>query len=88
MTYVIYALVILFLLMGGGLLMAGIGSRKLGVLVASVAFLSAAYFSYQYVAFWPLIVGFVAVWALRLLGLDPGWKSNGPYDFNDDNRDN
>ena len=87
MVYAIYALAVLFLLWGIAGFMGWLGSKRIGILMASVVCVGASLASYQLQALWPLIVGLVVLWLLRRLGFDPGWKSNGPYDFNDDNGD-
>ena len=43
-----------------------------GLLLGGIAFGGAAVFSFMLMAWWPLVVGFIAAWVLRLLDFDPG----------------
>jgi len=48
-----------------------VGSRTLGLLLASVAYGAGAYASFSMEIWWPLIAAFASTWILRILGLDP-----------------
>ena len=47
-----------------------IGSRTLGLLLASVAYGAGAYASFSMEIWWPLIAAIASTWILRILGLD------------------
>ena len=61
--------------MAVGLLLGYTSSKHIGLLLAAIVFAGAASISYYSMSWWPLAVGFVFVWALRLIGLDPSPRS-------------
>jgi hypothetical protein len=70
MQYAIYALAgISILLAVGGL--GYKGPKHFWVTIASIISIAFSSLAIAYVAFWPLIVGFVLNWSLRLFGREP-----------------
>lgn len=72
MSYVIYALAALSILLAIGGLSAYAASRKIGLLASSVVSFVCAILAIVLAHWWPLLIGFAANWGLKLLGLDPG----------------
>lgn len=60
-----------------GLFCAYVASGRLGVFLAMNVFFCAAAVSFKFQVWWPLGAGFALGWALRLIGLDPGWRGFG-----------
>ena len=58
-----------------------IGSRSLGLLIASLAYGAGAYASFSMDIWWPLGAAFASTWILRLLGLDPISTTTPAEDF-------
>jgi len=77
MIVVIYILSGLFILLALALLFAFYRSRHPGTLLMGAAYGAAAALALLLMHWWPLVLGFVSAWALRLMGLDPG-QSQGP----------
>lgn len=75
MTILLYIVQGVFALMTLGLISGYTASKHIGLLLAGVTFGCAAAASFWLVAWWPLGVGFVLAWALRLIGLDPNLDS-------------
>jgi len=73
MAIVIYILSGCLVLLGLGNLLAAWYSKRVGCLVAGICFTVAGVTAILLVAWWPLLVGFVLGWILRLMGLDPSW---------------
>ena len=57
-----------------GLLSAFWYSRHLGVLLAAIVCGVSAVAMVCLDSWWPLLVGFLLLWLLRLTGGDPGWR--------------
>jgi hypothetical protein len=51
-------------------------TRHHGVLLLGLAYGASAVLAVVLMHWWPLVAGFVLVWVLRLLGLDPAAKNN------------
>ena len=71
MTILLYIVQGVFALLAVGLITGYTASKHLGLLLAGIFFGGAAATSFYLMAWWPLGVGFVLAWGLRLLGLDP-----------------
>lgn len=71
MTILLNLVQAVFSLMALGLILGFGQSKHFGLLLAAIVFGGAAVASYYLVAWWPLAVGFVLAWGLRLLGFDP-----------------
>jgi hypothetical protein len=61
----------LFALMAFGLFCGFASAKHVGLLLAGLAYGGAAAASLYLTAWWPLVVGFVLAWILRMVGLDP-----------------
>ncbi len=72
MNIVIYILSGLFILLALALLFTYYRSRHPGTLLMGATYGAAAALALMLMHWWPLVVGFVSAWALRLMGLDPG----------------
>lgn len=72
MSYVIYLLSAISIVLAIGGFSAYAQSRHIGLLLSSVISVVFAALAIVLVHWWPLVAGFVANWLLRLLGLDPG----------------
>lgn len=72
MSYVIYVLAGLSMLLAVGGLSAYSTTKHIGLLLSSLISIGCALAAIVLVSFWPLVIGFAANWGLKLLGLDPG----------------
>lgn len=72
MAIVIYVLAGLSILLAVGGLSAYAQSKHVGLLVSSLVSIAFSILAIVLVHWWPLVVGFVANWGLKLFGLDPG----------------
>lgn len=64
----------LFLLLAAALVFTWWRSRHTGALLLAVTYLLAAGLALWTAAWWPLLLGFLSAWALRLMGFEPGNK--------------
>jgi hypothetical protein len=71
-SIVIYIGSALFLLLALGLLITWWRSRHPGALLLAVTYAVAAALALVLHTWWPLVIGFLSAWSLRLMGLDPG----------------
>src|SRR5690348_1980861 len=71
MIYVIYFFSAGFLLIAGFMYFAYFRSRHFGLLLMATTYAVSGLLAYSLRHWWPLVLGFVLVWALRLLGLEP-----------------
>jgi hypothetical protein len=71
MIYVIYFFAVGFLLIAGAMYFAWYRSRHFGLLLMATSYAATGLLAISLQHWWPLAVGFVLVWALRLLGLEP-----------------
>jgi hypothetical protein len=71
MQIVIYFFAASFAFMALALLFTYKRTRHYGVLVLGIAYGASAALALVLMHWWPLVAGFVLVWVLRLLGLDP-----------------
>ncbi len=72
MIFVIYAFSVIFLLLALALLFTWWRQRHPGALLLAITYAMAAALALMFEAWWPLVIGFLSAWALRLMGLDPG----------------
>jgi hypothetical protein len=71
MIYVIYFFAAGFLLIAGLMYFAYFRNRHFGLLLMATTYAVSGLLAYSLRHWWPLVLGFVLVWALRLLGLEP-----------------
>ncbi len=71
MQIVIYFFAASFVFMAVALLLTYKRTRHYGVLLLGFTYGAAAGLAVVLTHWWPLVAGFVLVWVLRLLGLDP-----------------
>lgn len=69
MQYLVSAV---FVLLAAGLLLTWWRTRHHGAMLLALVYLLAAVLSLLMRDWWPLAIGFLSAWALRLMGLDPG----------------
>ncbi len=72
MLIVTYVFSFVFALLSAALLFTWWRQRHSGALLLAVTYATAAALALMFQAWWPLVIGFLSAWALRLLGLDPG----------------
>jgi hypothetical protein len=68
---VIYIVAALFILLAVGLLFAYLRERQPGTLLMGVTYGTSAGVALALMKWWPLVVGFVLAWVVKLMGLDP-----------------
>jgi len=51
-------------------------SKHRGVFFAAVTYGAASFLAFYLASWWPLLIGFILAWLLRLLGGDPGYDAN------------
>lgn len=71
MVYVIYAFAGLFIVLCLAMLFVFYRSRHVGSFIMGIAYGTAGLVAIQLSHWWPLVAGFVLVWMLKLLGLEP-----------------
>lgn len=72
MTAVIYVLSAVFFLLATALVFTWWQHRHSGALLLAMTYAMAASLALMLHVWWPLVIGFLSAWALRLMGLDPG----------------
>jgi len=72
MTIVIYIFSAIFALLAVALVFTWWRSRHIGAVLLAATYLLSALLALMMKEWWPLVLGFLSAWALRLLGLDPG----------------
>jgi hypothetical protein len=79
MEIIIYIFAASFVFMGVALFMVYRKTRHYGVFLMGTTYFVAALIAVLLKHWWPLIAGFVLVWVLKLMGLDPGTnRKQGP----------
>jgi hypothetical protein len=68
---VIYVFAAIFIALALGLLFAYYRTRHPGTLLMGVTYLASAGAALGYMQWWPLVVGLVLAWVVRLMGLEP-----------------
>jgi len=71
MIYVINFVAALFVLIAAAMFFAFYRSRHVGLLIMAMTYAMSGLLAFALPHWWPLITGFVLVWLLRLLGLEP-----------------
>jgi hypothetical protein len=72
MLIITYVFSFLFALLAVALLFTWWRQRHTGALLLAATYAMAAALAPMFEAWWPLVIGFLSAWALRLMGLDPG----------------
>jgi hypothetical protein len=71
MIYVIYGFAGLFLVICAAMAYVFCRERHIGIFLMAVTYGTSGLLAITLAHWWPLIVGFVLVWMLRMLGLEP-----------------
>jgi 4-hydroxybenzoate polyprenyltransferase len=71
MQIIIYFFAASFLFMAAALMFTYKRTRHYGVFVLGITYGASAVLAIVLAHWWPLVAGFVLVWVLRFLGLDP-----------------
>lgn len=72
MNIVIFVVSGLFIMLALALLFTFYRSRHPGTLLMAITYGASAALALMLMHWWPLVLGFVSAWVLRLMGLDPG----------------
>ena len=73
MIYVIYAVAVLFILLSSTMLYVFYRQRDFSLLVMGVTYGVSGVLALALPHWWPLAAGFVLVWVLKWLGLEPAF---------------
>jgi hypothetical protein len=76
MSLVIYLFSGLFVMLALALVFTWWRDRHPGALLLALTYLCAAGTALVMQHWWPLAIGFLSAWALRLMGMDPGAGAN------------
>jgi len=71
MLYVIYGFAGLFLVICAAMLYVFYRERHIGIFLMAITYGTSGLLAITLAHWWPLVVGFVLVWMLRMLGLEP-----------------
>ena len=71
MIYIIYVLAGLFIVLSCAMLYAYYRGRNFGLFIMGVTYGTSGVLALTLPHWWPLVAGFVLVWLLKLLGLEP-----------------
>jgi len=71
-AYMVYSLAAPFILLALALFYAYSRSKQHGLLLLGISYAASAALAIVLADWWPLLVGFVVVWILRAMGMDPG----------------
>jgi len=82
MQIVIYFFAASFAFLAVALVFTYQRTRHYGVIVLAVVYGASAVLAVALTHWWPLVAGFVLVWVLRLLGLDPDVRREPARDEN------
>lgn len=77
MEIVIYVIAAVFALLAAALVFTWWRNRHSGALLLAMTYLVAAGLAVLMNEWWPLVLGFLSAWALRLMGMDPGLAQGG-----------
>ena len=75
---IVYIFAASFILMTVALFFAYRRTGHYGLFLLGLTYGASAGLAIVLTHWWPLVVGFVLVWILKLLGLDPGWEMQPP----------
>jgi hypothetical protein len=73
MIYIIYVLAGIFIVLSCAMLYAYYRGRNFGLFIMGVTYGTSGLLAITLPHWWPLVAGFVLVWLLKLLGLEPGY---------------
>ena len=71
LNIIIYVFAALFIALALGLLFAYYRTRHPGTLLMGITYLASAGAALGYMQWWPLVMGLVLTWVVRLMGLEP-----------------
>ena len=74
MQIVIYVIAAVFVVLAAALVFTWWRERHIGALLLALTYLIAAGLAVFLDEWFPLAIGFLSAWSLRLMGLDPGAK--------------
>ena len=80
MELIIYIFAASFIFMAAALMLIYRRTRHFGVCVLGLTYAVSAILAVVLTHWWPLATGFVLVWVLRLLGLDPDVRKDDSVD--------
>ena len=80
MEIVIYVIAAVFALLAAALVFTWWRNRHSGALLLAMTYLVASGLAVMMNEWWPLVLGFLSAWALRLMGMDPGLKQGARAD--------
>ncbi len=72
MEFIVYIFSISFILIAAALLFAYHRTKHYGLFLMGITYAASAGLAITLMHWWPLVAGFILVWVLRLLGLEPG----------------
>lgn len=72
MEILVYVFAALFAVLAAALLFTWWHNRHPGALLLAMTYLVAAGLALLFREWWPLVIGLLSAWALRLMGMDPG----------------
>ena len=75
---IVYIFAASFILMTVALFFAYRRTGHYGLFLLGLTYGASAGLAIVLTHWWPLVVGFVLVWILKMLGLDPGWEMQPP----------
>ena len=78
MEIIVYLFAASFIFMALALMITYRRTRHYGVFLMGVTYGASAVIAIMLMHWWPLVAGFVLVWVLRLLGLDPDTRREEP----------
>lgn len=74
MSYIIYILAGISIILAIGGISAYSQTKQIGLLLSSIVSITFSILAITLLQFWPLILGFIINWLLRLIGLDSEHK--------------
>lgn len=74
MVYLIYGFASLFIVLSCTMLYVFHRERNFGLFIIGVTYGTSGVLAIALPHWWPLVAGFVLVWLLKLLGLEPGYE--------------
>jgi hypothetical protein len=77
MNVVVYFFSALFIVLALALVVGFFRSRHIGSLLMAATYGASATLGLMQMTWWPLALGFLSAWALRLMGFDPGVPAPG-----------
>ncbi len=74
MIYIIYGVSGVFIVLSCTMLYVFYRDRNFGLFIMGVTYGTSGMLALALPHWWPLVAGFVLVWLLKLLGLEPGYE--------------